>query len=769
MQSIDIPSQPLVEAITELGQETGLNVSVSQNLVVEHISPAVSGVMTPQDALGLLLKDTGLKPVEINAGTTAVTRDFVSQNARETQPLDLGTIVLRGELIERDLQDSQTSAIVVSGEDIEARGDTTFTQVINRTAGVSASITAPVIRGVRSTGAGVGGSAPVINTSLDGIRFSDFDDISETDISTWDLERVEILRGPQSTQTGRNALFGSILLESRDPQFADEARLRFGAGNFNSYQAALVANTVLIEDKLALRFSFDKRETDGFLTDVTGTNDRAAFSDVETYRLGLRYEPTDRLSTVLKYTFIRDRGASLRGVFSTLLPARISRSADTRQHDINSLDLEVNYDLTDAMTLSSNTIYTSANPITSRQFPNLPGQPPLFSNQTRSYDVFEQEFRLNIDTGRTRAVVGAFYTNIDEEDSTLSNNVAFNFPGIFPAVTGNPLAIVSTSVNDTRSTENYAIFGEIEFDVSSSWSVIAGARYDVEEFSATTLDDVFVTDAGVVTPIPSTNDGTSGNKYEAFLPRVGVVYRFDDDRSLGLSYQRGYRAGGSGLNLAAVPIAEFDFEPEFTDTVELAFRSQFYEGRTTLNANVFYTEWQDMQVTQQNDPLNPRSTIIDNVGSSRLWGAEVDFRTQVTADFEVFASAAYVDTEFGNFLFQPISRFFGGTNLAGNEFAFSPNLTAAFGGNYDFGNGWQVAADASYTGPTFSQATNLPSGRNDEYWLVNAQVSYLINDDVRVTGYVRNLFDEDYTTSLTTISANVGAPREFGVFVDARF
>lgn len=748
---VHIPAQSLEGAINELSDETGLLVIAPTAILDGFQTQELRGSMSGFVALRRLLANTDLEPVALPDQSYVIrAQEVVSQDARETQAFDLGTIVLRGELIERDLQDSQTSAFVATGDEIDERGETSTEQIIPRTAGVFiVNDTDFVIRGVQSSGTRVRGgganASTAITVSLDGVRISDFEDINQTRLSTFDLEQVEVLRGPQSTQTGRNALFGAIILKSRDPQFEPEARLRFGASNFNGYQAAAVGNSVLIEDTLAFRFSFDKRETDGFFTNILTGNDRSGSEDVTTMRFGLRYEPTDRISAVFKYTMIDDNGsdASINiatlppGVTVSTLPAGVSNVDFNRQHDIRSLSADLEFRLTDALSLTSTSIYSTAQTATDS------ASAIAAITQFRSYDVYEQEFRLNYEGDRTKAVVGAFYTSINEDSdqSALS--------------TITPTFTLNSRITERRVTENYALFGEAEVDLNPSWKIIAGARYDVETFDETVVDRLIQNNNGIITPLPPNPEPASGNTYDAFLPKLGIVYDFDEDRSLGLTYQRGHRAGGSGVNpgrlTAGGALETYDFDQEFTDTVELAYRSQFNGGLTTFNANAFYTQYDDIQIINQN-PLNLRDVEIVNGGSAELWGIEADLKHQITSDFNVFASAAYYNTEYGSFAFR-------GTNLGGNDFAGSPDISVVLGAEYFFGNRWRAAADASYIAPSFADPQNTV--RTGELYVVNAQLGYQINDKVSVSSFVRNMFDQDRGFS--------SPPREFGVFLDASF
>ncbi|MEM9911450.1 MAG: TonB-dependent receptor [Pseudomonadota bacterium] len=698
---IDIPSQPLVNALNELGEKTGLQAVASEQFYEGVQSTAVAGDMTPKEALAGLLEGTGLTFLSLDDDSAAI-RDSqtVSQNSR-VDAFDLGTLVLRGELIDRDVQESQKSAVVVSGEDLQKRGETDLRDTLARVPGITVNGTRPTIRGiVADTSLGNLTSTSAITTSVDGIRFTDYRNARTLQISTWDMEQAEVLRGPQSTQSGRNALAGAVVLESRNPEFSPEYRFQLGVGSDNTYQGAFVLNTPLIEDQLAVRLSVDKRESDGFNTNETGTSDRAGFEDFLTVRAGLRFDPNERLSFVLSYTDIDDEyGPEF--LLSEFYPVRRAPAANVGSLELQSWRLSTDYSINSALTFSSITVFTDA-------APNAFTQTATGSiSRDRQYETFEQELRLNYDTENLRAVAGLFYTTIDED----SRSVAL-FTGLG-----------TSSTFENIETENYAVFGEVEYDFAPSWAVIAGFRYDVEEVKNISRG-VLAQLSGMIL-----GDQTSvtKNTYEAFLPKLGVVHRFSDDISLGLTYQQGYRAGGTGVTVNPfVTPTPFSFEPEFTDTFEIAFRSRSNDGNRILNANLFYTDWTDQQVVTLR---GPGDFVVSNAGSSKLWGAEIDFRMLVTDQLSLLASAAYLQTEYEDYNFR-------GTQLAGNEFQFAPELMASLGAEYEFGNGLRLSGDINYTGESFSDPQNTPALQNDAAWVTNLNASYAFNNGVQLNAFV---------------------------------
>ena len=337
----------------------------------------------------------------------------------------------------------------------------------------------------------------------------------------------------------------------------------------------------------------------------------------------------------------------------------------------------------------------------------------------------------------------AAYTYIDEF-STADLTIAF-------------LGTRDFSSEDIE-TENYAIYGEVEYDFSPQWTIIAGLRYDVEEVVNTSTASLSTLGGMLIGSAAASFDNT----YDALLPKLGAVYRFDENRTLGLTYQRGYRAGGVGVRVDASGTAfTTEFDPEFTDTIELAYRSQSSDGNRILNGNLFYTNWTDRQAVDQDALGNP---IISNASSAELWGAEFDYRQLFNDNFEVFASAAFVQTRFGNFVV-------GGQNFTRNSFGGAPEVQASLGASYRFDNGLSIGGDVNYTSSFFTDDANTDALKNDAYVVTNLNATYTFDNGLVLTAYARNLFNEQYTLSRNAIPGLdiFGPDREYGFFVTADF
>lgn len=721
--AIDIDAQPLDKAIVELSRETGIRIVASNRLTSGKQAASVQGVMSTEAALSALLDQSGLTYEMIEGVAVVVTEaNIVSQNAIEDEPIDLGTVVISGELIERDVQDSRTSVVVLDGEDVESGVSTDFSEVLERTPGITNLGAGIAIRGILESPNGVSGER-TINVQVDGATFGASTRLNSTDFSTWDLEQVEILRGPQSTQTGRNALAGAIVVRSRDPEYFQEARVKLGYASFDTGQAAIALNTPLIEDRLALRFSYDRTVTDGEITNPNPTVDNFDSDRRTSARLGLRWDPTDRLSAVLKFSHLKLTEGS-KVVNTATLPDYINTfdNPDREDQELNSVNLRVTYDINSAWRLVSSTSFSDFDSLGVFDFDFSP-LPLATASFTGDSEWFEQEFTLNYTTDRTSAVLGAYYY------SEISETI-----GDIPSIG------ISTTLEE--DIENYAIFGEIEHAFNDRWSGIAGFRYDVEEG---TVDQVDV--AGGF-PIPSSSDF----KFDAFLPKVGVVYSFDETKSLGLIYQRGYRSGGVAINRLA---QTNEFNPEFTDNLELSFRSEFYNGNLIVNANAFYTDWTDRQVRVNNPPTfaDPNDTSIVNIGSSERYGFELDIRAQPTANLSLFGGLAYAEDE------TIVPRVDPATLLTRNVLTNSDETTAAFGGRYDFDNNWYINGSINYTDPVIG---------GSERTLVDLQVGVRRNN-WNAYVFATNLFDEEYTLLTEPITAVRGSSRRVGFVLESTF
>ncbi|MQQ09619.1 TonB-dependent receptor [Epibacterium sp. SM1979] len=674
-------------------------------------------------------------------------------------PLVLDPIIVKGELVERSLQDTPTSVAVETGETLEKRGDQDIYDVIERVPNVTSSFGEQgfSIRGIDQRGVG-GGNGLLVSTQVDGVALPSNQATFFGPYSNWDLEQVEVLRGPQSTQQGRNALAGAVVIRSKDPTFDREFKLRTDVGTANYRRFALAANTPLVDDRLAFRFSAEHFQHDGFVENPTRGEDDYDAHDSTTYRGKLLWTPNDRLRAVLTYSQTESSGGE-DYIDTSFFPDRrviLSDEDGEEGSKHRNLGLRLNYELNDTWTLESETNFYRHD---YRRFEDADNSAAALGSisATGESKVFEQDLRLAFDTGVVTGVAGLFYSDISNrrpaQFTADAGNVLFGVPnGLF----------VTRETFDPEDVQNIAIFGEAEIAADgllSGLSFTLGARLDHEDYAFTNT----TTYTPDVSAFGLSNTSFSGEtSYTAFLPKAGVTYDFTEDQSISFTVQRGYRAGGAQVNAFTGGLNEFD--PEFTTNYELAYRGSFLDGRLRTSGNLFYTRWKDQQVTVFG--ANGGSTDFDfdvvNAGESELFGIELTAEGEVTDRFTMYGSVGHTHTEFLDFQN-------GSNDFSGNEFPLAPSTTAAIGGEYSWDNGVSLGVDVSYTDGSFARPTN--TDKSDDRWLVNTQLTYESAAGWETGLYVRNLFDKDYLTfnDVTNGGGRAGNPREVGFYVQKSF
>ncbi|SEA90534.1 TonB-dependent receptor [Rubrimonas cliftonensis] len=708
-----------------------------------------------------------LRPSCLALSATAVALSAPLARAQDNGALVLAPIVVTGELQRRTLFDTPTSVAIATGEDLERRGERDVYGLIERTPNVTASNGRQgfAIRGIDQRGVGGGGAGQTISVQVDGVALPGNQSTFFGPYSTWDLEQVEVLRGPQSTQQGRNALAGAIVIRSKDPTFEQEFKARGELGSRATRRASVAANVPLIDETLALRVSGDAFRTDGWVENPTLGIDDYDAQEMRTLRAKLRFDPTEDVSAVLSYSRSDNSGGE-DSISAAEFPGQRLNFSNRRAEEGSTIDifgLRATWDVTDRLTLEAETSYLQDDYVRSEDFDGGP-QDLGFTSRDGDLSAFEQDLRLRFDFEALSGVVGAFYTSTDSEIPPIAT---FDASVVGPI----PPGLVTVERRNTfgAEVENFALFGEVDVPLDAlapGLTLTAGARYDVEEVTVISRENVRTTPPVAFLPpefqalIPPDSDFRTTEDFTAFLPKLGLTYDWTEDLATSFTVQRGYRSGGAALNNFTGVVSVFD--PEYTWNYELAVRAALMGGRVRVAANAFYTDWEDQQV----EVSGPSGNILDvdtvNAGTSRLFGGELSMDADVSDGLTVFGSLGYIETEFTDFRS-------GGVDFTGNEFPNAPRFTGAAGAAYDFRNGFRLAADVSYTAEEFSTTANRPGETTDSRFLVNAQLSY---GEGPVTGtlYVRNLLDEDYATSrFDSGVVRAGEPLTVGAFVDVRF
>ncbi|MEM7741885.1 MAG: TonB-dependent receptor [Pseudomonadota bacterium] len=586
--------------------------------------------------------------------------------------------IVSGQKIDRSLQDTAASVRVYGQEAIEKQNFINLYDILDQTANVSTGFNDEsfTIRGVRNRGAGLGDTTSDVSTIyIDGV-FLPSSLFQNGALNLWDIESVEVFRGPQSTIQGRNALAGAIVVSTIDPSTIDVGyRAQVSYADYDTARLSASISTPVVDNQIGLSLSIDYAETDGFTFNPTFSNSESAASEVSTFRAKslITPETIPNLSIALGYTHIGDISSENRIEEDFFPEERIN--AENLQTFVDVVadiaSVELNYDIGDNWTVTSVSGYidTETDQFNDATRDETGGD--ASSSFLTTEEIFSQELRASFEGKRVTGLLGAYYFNRSGESggptSTFTGtDFAFPDPATFAGIlfgTPTPDAIQIATADGLRTQiiglipefevrfvresdidiENYALFGEATIDVTDKLALTLGARYDEETIKQNVFDETFVP------PLPSTGDATIDgiissvaaqfsdqvqvdnvdNTFTAFLPKAQVTYDWADNVSTSFTYQKAYRAGGVSINTFRAALADPDagqsdleslgivgsFDPEFTNNYELAFRSQWFDDRLTVNANAFFIDYTDQQITVQLSD-NPLDTLTDNAAGS---------------------------------------------------------------------------------------------------------------------------------------------------------
>ena len=563
--------------------------------------------------------------------------------------------------------------------------------------------------------------------------------------SVWDLEQVEIFRGPQSTQQGRNALAGAIVLRSADPTYELDGKARVSVGSLGTAQASGAVNLPLVDDRLSLRLSVDGRESDGWVENPTRNEEDYDFRESINARGKLRFDPSDRFSGQLTFSYTDSSGGEDIVQRADFPQDRFNFSDEAAEegsvHEITTLDLT--YLLSDRWTVQSTTnLYDHEYiRVEDTDLSALPGNRLQID---QGDDGFSQQLRfLYGGGGGSQAVFGIYYADLDDQSLSQATLPA--------SVLGLPPGFQVTGFLENRvETENVAIFGEIDVALNDRLTLTAGARYDDESRTDANAQETTVDPP--LFPIPSQPPLSLDSDYDAFLPKLGLTYEISEAASTSFTVQRGYRAGGRSQSLISLTVSDFD--PEFTTNYEWALRTYSPSNGLRFNANVFYIDWEDQQVSVRTALGSSFDVITVNAGSSQLYGleAQLDYRAHDALD--LFVSLGLTDTEFEDFVD-------GGFAFDGNQFPFAPETSLAFGASWRPAERWRLDGTVSYQDSYFSDQANSAAFEVDDRTLVNLKLSYELEPFI-ISAFARNLLDEDYILEALPEGVRTGEPQVFG-------
>ena len=728
------------------------------------------------------------------ASTLALSLGHGLASAQEADASDqearrFGTVTVTAQRREQSALDVPLSVSAFSGEDLEATGAVDITSIQRATP----NATIEVARGSNSTLIafirGVGqqdplwGFEPGVGLYVDDVYVAR---PQGAILDIFDIDRIEVLRGPQGTLYGRNTIGGAIKYVTRRLGDEPDLKAKVNLGSFNQADV-IVSGSTPLSDQFAVGGAIAKYTRDGFGENLN-TGAEHYDKDVLAYRLSAEWTPSDDFFVRFAYDKSQDDSNAKHG--HRLLPSAdgtlpvTSNVFDTRAGlgDDNSVETE-GYSLTaewtvnDAVTLKSITAYREGETTTPIDFDALP-QPDFDVPAVYADDQFSQEFQLLYSGDKINGVAGIYYLD-------------GNANGAFDVILGGLGLTVFQGGDQTK--ENFSIYGDFTYDFNDQWALTVGGRYTEDETTADVLRELWLGlgsgsfDASNTTSaffVTQTDFQGLTRSDEEFTPRVSLSYKPTDNLNLYATYAQGFKAGGfdprARADLDPLGLSEQGFGPEFVDSYELGAKGTFFDNALSLNAAIFFAEYTDQQITVQsgadsdNDGTNDTFvSSVFNAGASEYTGFELEGTWFINDLFTLSGNLGIIDAEITEILSADV-------NIA-DQFVTqnTPELQGQVSLNYtnDLGDRGEISVTGALSyrdeyflfnveNPGFGAGQNVlfpnggPALDPDAYTLADLSIVWTSpSEKYRLGLHGRNLTDEEYRVA----AYNFVTPSQLGV------
>lgn len=711
----------------------------------------------------------------------------------------LEEVVVVAQKREQALQDVGISVTALSGEQMEQLGFDSAQQVTRMAPGVSTiqpngeANYAIAIRGVANSDFTTNVESPVA-IYLDEVYISQ---MSNAGFNLYDMERAEVLRGPQGTLFGRNATGGMLHFITRKPTQESNGYLKVTAGDYDQFDVEGAVNLPLT-DTLATRISFSDHRADGYVTNRLGgelnnTNDTSL-------RWQLLYTPTDDTSVLLNVRgaeqdidtgFYENVSSVIPGQLTPGVPNPVEDGYVDNDGDVFAGDYDRRgfNDLSTrgyTATVSSRladvnvTSITDFSSVERRYIEDSDASPvPLFAFfLTTDADQFSQELRFDGEQHGFHWVAGLYYLNLDIEDSNGGITEPF-IGGVYTdlAIARTPGSTAGLTNPYTSDLESFSAFGQVEFDLTDTLSLTVGTRliHDKKEFDYQIIAMEFLNDASqlfdkssnLAQPIELVSYSGSRSDTE-WAGKLGLNWQRSNDQLLYLTFNRGVKGGG--YNAPIFPFATptltyteetMSFDPEHLDAWEAGFKQSWMEGRLRLNGAFYYYDYKDYQTFSI---VGFDTLTFNSDATSRGFELELVANPLAGLDLMVGYARNTVDIDLAN-----------GAKASSVQ---SPkhNINALARYEWMVGDGFlALQADAEYRSEHFFDLNGGETVRENGYTVWNASVSYTSADqNWTISGFVENGGGEEYIVQAFDFSGPdffgiteqyYGRPRWWGVAV----
>ena len=590
------------------------------------------------------------------AAWSALSTVVLAQDATPQQDesaTSVGDVIVTARRRDEALKDVPISVSALGAERLEETGATDITalqqQTPNATVQVARGSNSTLISFIRGVGQQdpLWGFEPGVGLYVDDVYVAR---PQGAVLDIYDVQRIEVLRGPQGSLYGRNTVGGAVKYVTSRLSQDPELTLRGAYGSYNQIDL-LASGSMPLADNFRIGGAIASYQRDGYGENLN-TGAEHYNKDVLAGRLSMEWEPRDDMSIRLAYDRVNDDSNPRHGhreVAGVGPGAGVPDSVyDTYAGigDENSVmnqgvSATVQLDLNEHWTFKSITAWREGDTDTVIDFDNTPA-PTLDIPAYYADDQLTQEFQFLFDFDRIQGVMGFFYLDGHAE-------------GAFDTILGNAGIVIGTG--GQVNTESWAGFADVNLDITDRLHLSLGARYTLDNKTGTVFRANYLgaTNSPLLggtprAPLLVRTNYTNSNDFDQFTPRIALSYDLSDDLTTYASFSQGFKSGGFDMRGDAIftPDTVNGYEPETVNSYEVGLKGAL--DRLSFAASVFYNEYQDQQVTTQVPAIGGIASFVDNVGSSTFFGAEFEGRLQILDNLDANFAVGYLDSDFEEFL-----------------------------------------------------------------------------------------------------------------------
>lgn len=739
-----------------------------------------------------------------------------SATASESRPPALEEIIITARRYQESLQDVPISVSVMDDGYLTAQNMHQLKDIIDRSPGTGFTRFNKLqnvysMRGLNSQTTGSAGDPSVLTVVDDVVYVKDY----MKSVEFFDVERVEILRGPQGTSFGRNATGGLVHIISKRPTREPGGYVSASAGNYGHW-AVNGAVTGPLGEAAAGRLAVHYTTYDGYTRDVIRGQDLAGEENLS-LRGSLLFNPSSEIEFYLKAEFSRDDDESAvrqprncvdpQETFTNFIdpcsPWRTATSETTGagesfflKREILNLTAQTVWDVNEAVRLTSVSAYLDGEGNYNMDSAGTP-RDLNFSLTRNGSSQFSQEFRLDNHAGgeRLRWLAGVYYLDDKHDQSEGREWFQEDLSVYGPGPPFSPTSVIAISTNKT---ESVGLFGELGFDLTDRLSATAGVRYsrDKKDFVISHTGSGFrgpVTNflanippnGGPCPPGPQCTlgfgDVTASNTWDHVSFLASLAYAASDDVMLYATVSEAYKTGGYNGEPQSPDDAVIPYDEETALNLEIGMKSQWFD-RLRLNLSAFYVKYDDQQVNVfRLGSAGFITQVIDNAAKSDVLGLELDYALQVTEYFRLSGTFATLDAEFKNTVLQTGPGPASVTDISGNRPNNVPTWTATLVGEFEIPlrNGSFVSLRGDWRGRSavYNDIVNNPEFRRPGTNIIGARATWASADERwSVALWGRNLGNKVDVLNigprpgfLNDNPVGFGPPRTYGGTVTHRF